>query len=149
MGFFTWKVGTKPDADSLAVALLQVLALGMSLIGSFFFGRNAAREAAQDVLRPHARSSFRLVQNLARAFQRLGTSVGRQRAFLTDLADQDQRVYLVNVQQSMDLLEVQVLEQIGTATSALEGWRDILPDEVADLERRARELEGDDGEAES
>jgi hypothetical protein len=142
VGLLTWRVGTDPEADPLALALLQVVTLALSLVGSFFFGRNTAREAAQDVLRPHARNSFRLVQNLAKAFQRLGTSIGQQRTFLTQLADAEDRVLVVNVQQSMELLEVQVLEQIGTATNALEGWRDILPDEVEELERRAEQLDG-------
>ncbi len=142
VGYFTWKVGTDPDGDPLSLALLQIITLGLSLSGSYWFGTNSARSAAQDVLRPHARSSFRLVQNLAEALQRLGTSIARQQAFLGQLADEGS-LGIVNVDQSLDLLRVQVLEQIGTATNALEGWRDILPDEVAELERRARHLAGE------
>ncbi len=39
----------------------------------------------------------------------------------------------------LDLLFVQINEQIGTADDAMEDWRDIVPDEVAELERRGRE----------
>jgi hypothetical protein len=39
----------------------------------------------------------------------------------------------------LDLLFVQISEQIGTADDAMEDWRDIVPDEVAELERRGRE----------
>lgn len=130
-------MGRDPTADPLALALLQVLTLALSLVGSYSFGQQSSRQAAQDLLRPHARSSFRLVQNLAQSFQRLGTSIGRERDLLSGLSDEQERIPFISVYQSMELLRVQVLEQIGTATNALEGWRDILPDEVEELERRA------------
>jgi hypothetical protein len=50
-----------------------------------------------------------------------------------------QQIPLDQVIAALDLLFVQINEQIGTADDAMEDWRDIVPDEVAELERRATE----------
>ena len=45
---------------------------------------------------------------------------------------------------ALDVIEAIVLEQIPTGADALEDWRDIVPDDVADVERRLREQQVED-----
>jgi hypothetical protein len=39
----------------------------------------------------------------------------------------------------LDVLQVIVVEELATANDALEDWRDLIPEDVAELDRRLRE----------
>lgn len=135
------------DADDaklsdLELTLFQSIALGLGLLGSFWVGRTSASAAAEDVIRPHARSAFRRLLSLYRALARLLDSVDARRAFLRRVAEDDV-VSVDHVEQALDLLATQVTEQIGTANDAMEDWRDLVPDEVEEVEAKASELVGE------
>lgn len=104
--------------------LLQVFSLGIGLLGSFILGRESAREAAKDLVKPHARSAFRRLLSLYRSLSRLAVAI--QNARPVNNADPIHPSVL-------DRLESLVIEQIATADDALEDWRDIVPEDVEEL----------------
>lgn len=128
-------------ADSLlAAAILQAVTLVFSVYGSYMLGQVSARQAAQELVRPHARSAFRRMLNLYRALGRLQETVGQQLTRLSSLEGMDDKtVGFEHVRASLILIEAVVVEQIATGEDAIEDWRDLVPDEVAKIERRAQE----------
>lgn len=130
------------ELSDLELTLYQSIALLLGLLGSFWVGRSSVRAAAEDVIRPHARSAFRRLLSLYRALARLQASVDTRRAFLWRLAE-NHSVSLDHVEAALDLLATQVGEQIGTANDAMEDWRDLVPDEVQEVEAKASLLTGE------
>ena len=106
------------------IALFQILTWGTGLLGSYIFAQYSARASAFDVVRPHARSAFRRVLTLYNSLYRLSEKV-------EDLKKEgpDHR---------LDLIQALVNEQISTGQDALEDWRDIVPEEVEEVERRGK-----------
>lgn len=117
--------------SSLENTLLWIISLALSLVGSYYIGRQSATEAAREIIKPHARSAFRRLISLYESLSRVGAEIEAS-----------------NGAQSKELtiakLEAIVVEQLATADDALEDWRDIVPDEVSELRSRlttARDLE--------
>ena len=102
--------------------LFQVVILAAGLAASYMVGKNAAKEAARGIIRPHARSAFRRVYNLYASLFRLSTRI-------EVLNDQ-------NPDQRLELIRALVDEQFATGRDALEDWRDIIPEDVDEMERR-------------
>jgi hypothetical protein len=134
-------VASERELTGLELTLFQVISLGLGLWGSYVFGRQSALDAASELMKPYARSAFRRVLSLYTALGRFCGSIEERRALLKQLASMHsgQQIPLDQVIAALDLLFVQINEQIGTADDAMEDWRDIVPDEVAELERRATE----------
>ena len=109
--------------SSVESAMFQILIAGAGLFGSYTFGKNAAKDGALDVVRPHARAAFRRVTALYSSLYRLSATI-------EDLKQEgpDHR---------LDLIQALVNEQIRTGQDAIEDWRDIVPDEVEEIERRS------------
>jgi signal transduction histidine kinase len=90
-------------------------------------------------MRASARSAFRRVTRLYEAFGRLVDSIEDRRQLLQEQLVSSNPNDLHSVEAALDLLRVQVTEQLGTANDAMDDWRDLVPDQVEELERRARE----------
>ena len=112
------------NLTGLENVLLQIFSLGIGLIGSYVLGRESAKEAAKDLVKPHARSAFRRLLSLYRSLSRLALAI--QSARTANNSDQISSAVL-------DKLEGIVIEQIATADDALEDWRDIVPEDVEEL----------------
>lgn len=110
------------ELSSVETALFQILTWGTGLMGSYMFAKESARDGARNVLRPHARAAFRRVLALY-------TSLYRLYEKLEELKEEgpDHRI---------ELLQALVSEHISTGQDAMEDWRDIVPEEVAEIERR-------------
>ena len=102
--------------------LLQIVILAAGLGASYMFGRNAAMEAAREVVRPHARSAFRRVLSLHRGIYDLSVRIDEMQE-----EGYDHR---------LDVIRAAVDAQIGTGRDALEDWRDIIPDDVDEMLQR-------------
>lgn len=50
----------------------QIFVFGVGLVGSFIFGRQSAREAAREIIKPHARSAFRRLLSISKSFSGIG-----------------------------------------------------------------------------
>ena len=123
ISIFVAYIGTTRTLTGLENILLQIFALAASLIGSFIFGRQSAREAAREIIRPHARSAFRRVLFLYRSLARTSATIKLSQ---TPESDEDPQVTLAK-------LDTIVTEQLAAADDALEDWRDIVPDDVKEL----------------
>ena len=102
--------------------LFQVFILLTGLWGSYILGKNSALDAARELIRPHARSAFRRVLNLYDSLFRLSVRL--------------EKLKEGNPDQRLDLVQALVDEQYTTGRDALEDWRDIIPQDVAEIERR-------------
>jgi len=116
------------ELSSLEGALFQVLGLGAGLLGSYVLGRRSASVAAREMVKPHARSAFRRVLSLYSGLSRLAQIIERVRA------EPDQQPALA----ALDTLEAVIIEQIATADDALDDWRDLVPEDVEEVERKLR-----------
>ena len=104
-------------------ALFQILISATGLLGSYLFGKSSARAGALDVVRPHARAAFRRVTTLYNGLYRLSIRIEE----LKERGPDDR----------LDLVQALVDEQIATGQDAIEDWRDIVPAEVEEIERRS------------
>ena len=96
--------------------LFQVLISGTGLLGSYVFGKNSA------VAKPHARAAFRRVLGLYISLYRLSDKIEELKEEGPD--------------HRLDLIQALVHEHIATGQDAIEDWRDIVPEEVEEIERR-------------
>ena len=111
--------------------LWQVFVLTAGLAGSFIFGRQSAPEAAKEIIKPHARKSFRRLVSLYRSLSRAANAI---KSAQDDESPENQRVTLAQ-------LDAIVTEQLATADDALEDWNDIVPEDVEELKQK---LQSDD-----
>ena len=107
--------------SSVEDALFQLLISGTGLLGSYIFGRNSARAGAFEVIRPHARAAFRRVTALYNSLYRLSGKIEELKQEGSD--------------HRLDLIQALVNEHIATGRDAMEDWRDIVPEEVKEIER--------------
>ena len=127
---FAYMTTTRQLTD-LESVLLQFFFAAIGYLGTFLAGRESARNAAKDVLKPYARSAFRRLTSLYRSYQQMASIIE---------ASRDSRT-IAEHQLAMARLEGIVLGQIGTADAAMEDWRDIVPEDVEELYRSARRRE--------
>ncbi|WP_406625927.1 hypothetical protein [Acidovorax sp. SDU_ACID1] len=114
-------ISTFRQLTSLENTLLQIFSLALGLTGSFIIGREGAKKAAEDMIKPHARSAFRRVLSLYNSLSRLATAIENQK---------EQMPSNKAALHSLQMLQGIVIEQLSTADDALEDWKDILPEEL-------------------
>lgn len=140
-------VGTLDDPSPVFAGVLQAITMALGLWGSFLFGKDSSRRAAEEIVRPHARSAFRRVRNLYLALGRQRQAIAAEQSRLDELSvdgDGSAFVALEHVRMSLQALDYIVTEQISTADDALEDWRDLVPDEVKAIEDEAKRREADE-----
>ncbi len=124
-GFFAC-VATSRTLTHLESVILQTLSLLTGLGGSFIFGRQSAREAAREIIKPHARSAFRRLLSLYQSLSRVATTIESSQNFESPVENQV----------TLAKLEAIVVEQLASADDAIEDWKDIVPEDVEDLDQR-------------
>ena len=131
MSIFLAHTATQRTLTGLESTLWQIFVFAGGLAGSFIFGRQSAREAAREVLKPHARGAARYLISLYK-------SILRARSAATIETSQDlessARYHVIRA-----YLIATFTEQLATADDALENWRDILDEELEDLIEKLRE----------
>ena len=100
--------------------LVLVVGLGGGLFGSYKFGQSSAAGTARETIRPHARSALRSVIVLYRGVQRLYEAI----ELLKSEEPSAQR---------LELLQYIVYDQLSAAGSAIADWRDVIPEDFADV----------------
>ena len=121
-GYFVHVANMRTVTD-LEGVLLQIIALATGLVGSFFFGRRSAHEAAKEIIKPYARSAFRRLLSLYRSLSRVASILASSQDFESRESYQVMHAKLEGI----------VVEQLTTAGDALEDWRDIVPEDVEEL----------------
>jgi hypothetical protein len=127
---------TSTQHTSRENGLVQFIFLAVGVGGSFVFGRQSAKAAATDVLRPAARAAVRRLANLASGMQAIGSALIVQREYMEEQANDEGLVAVAHVAQAQDMLTIQINAQIRTATDAIEDWREFVPEAVAAVEHQ-------------
>jgi len=127
-------IAAKRPLTNLEAVLLQAFALGAGLLGSFIFGRQSAQKAAREVVKPHARSAFRRLWSLYQSLSRLAQAIEESKNANSSSGDSIKTSY-----EYLPILQAIVTEQLSTADDALEDWRDLIPEDVEELEQRIKE----------
>jgi hypothetical protein len=117
-------VAADRELSSLETTLLQVLILAAGLSGSYLFGQQSAKSAARELMKPAARSAFRRVLGLYASLGRLAETLNR---FSETAGSTDRHI---------EVVRALVTEQQASVSDAMEDWRDLVPEDVADVERR-------------
>lgn len=130
-------VALQDPPNSLAAALIQAVAIVLTIYASIAIGRSRGELARQREVDTHATSAWRRMRNLYGALGRQRDAINVQADRLAALID-DNRVDFEQVRTSLMALEYIVTEQIATADDALEDWRALIPAEVERLEKEAR-----------
>ena len=94
--------------------------------GSFIFGQQSVRKAAKDIIKPHARSAFRRLLSLYHSLSRVAATIESSQ---TSSLPVENQVTLAK-------LEAIVVEQLASADDAIEEWKDIVPEDVEELDQR-------------
>ena len=126
ISIFLAYTATQRTLTGLESTLWQIFAFAGGLAGSFIFGRQSAREAAREIIKPHARSAFRRLRALYDNLSRAANVIE-----LGQVSDSQE-----NYQVTLARLEEIVAAQLITADDALEDWNDIVPEEVEELKHK-------------
>lgn len=111
----------------------QIITMSIGLLGSFLLGGVTAREAAEDIVRPHAKSAFRRVMALYASLASLHNTMDKVKPTL-DATPQA----IAAIERFQDL----VIEQINTSGNTIEDWGDLVPEEVAKVKEQSAALQG-------
>lgn len=117
---FSIFIANQRSLTSLENTLLQAFSLAFGLIGSFYFGKQSTKDAAKEIIKPHARSAFRRLISLYESLSRVGIEIEKSKE------SQSETITIAK-------MEAIIVEQLATADDALEDWRDIVPEEVEEL----------------
>jgi hypothetical protein len=132
--FIFLNIASRRDLNGLENTLFQVLSLGLGLLGSFIFGRESAKDAALEIIKPHAKSAFRRLISLNQSLYRVASVIASARQ-----GNEDE----MGKAAVLPVLEAVVTEQLVAVNHALEDWRDVVPEEYDEVNKRlaARTLE--------
>jgi hypothetical protein len=92
--------------STLELMLWQVVSLALGIYGSYRFGQSSARDAARDVVKPHARAAVRRIVSLRDSLYRLS-----RRVQTYQLQDEDPR---------FSVIQAVIQEQIPAGRAAVE-----------------------------
>lgn len=120
IAIFNIVVSSKRGLTPLEDSLMWLFGLATALIGSYLFARRYADK-------PHARSAFRRILRLYDSLSRLGKAISKA-----------QKTNPNENNGILQVLQAIVTEQIATADDALEDWRDIIPKDVEEIERKLK-----------
>ena len=124
------RVSSNRPLTPLESILLQIVILGTGVSGSYLFSQRSAKAAAEQVVRPYARSAFRRVKSLYSGL-----------FYLKALMDRHHESDTESASQIVQVIEAVVDQQVNTVADAMADWRDLVPEDVADLERQLGEHE--------
>lgn len=111
----------------------QIITMSIGIAGSYLLGGVTAREAAEDIVRPHAKSAFRRVMALYASLARLHETMDKVKPTLVATPQA-----IAAIERFQDL----VIEQINTSGNTIEDWGDLVPDEVAKVKEQSAALQG-------
>lgn len=119
------------DFSTLELILFQIFSLILSIAGSFLFGKQSAKKNAEEMIKPHARSAFRRVLGLHQSFYRMLEATDEMNFYKEDVEK--------NKDMQIAVIKSILIEQTTIVTDAIEDWRDLIPEDLEELERKARE----------
>ena len=124
------KLSSTRTLSQLEAILFQLIILATSVVVSYLLSLKSARVTAHDMVKAHVRPAFRRVVSLYSSLSRLAIRIEELR---NDPS--------LDTKHALDVIDAVVREQIPTGADTLGDWRDILPEDVKDLEEKAYEEE--------
>jgi hypothetical protein len=131
------------DSTGLENGLLQFIFFAVSTAVAVFLGYISAKEQAKEIVRPHGRKAVRRIVTLGTQIRSFGSVIEVERERLAHRAKADGELDQFEVEKTLEVLASQLDGQLQTIEDSIEDWRDVVPEEVAALEQRAREAESD------
>ena len=123
------------DLTSLESVLLQFIALAIGCGVSYWVGKTSVKEAAEEIIKPHAKSAFRRLIFLYLTLRKAANIIKSSNS------SESQEEY----EMLLARLEEIIAAQLITADHALEDWNDIVPEEVEELKQNYNLIhEGDE-----
>lgn len=138
VGYFQVNVATDTPPNRLAAALLGAIALFLGIFASFVFTQAASRDAERKKVQVPARASFRRIIAVYGALRAIAERLAERSGALAAQVDADGKVPMVEVRAAMEVIEAHITGQLSTAGVAIEDWRDLIPEDVAEIENQAR-----------
>jgi len=142
-------VATLKHPNTFAAAILQATTIVFSTVGAFVFAQASVRSAAEDLIRRQARSPFRRVRSI---YQELGSllkvlDLQSEKLLALRTGEGSGTLDYEYVDMTIQMLRQLITTQVGTADDALADWRDLVPEEVREIEDEGRRLRGGEGAA--
>ena len=128
IAFYSIIVSTGRSLTALENSFLWLFGLVASITASFLITKQSTQKAALEIIKPHAKSAFRRLLSLYRSLSRVSNFIQETRE--NNVIDDNNLVLII---------EAKITELIDTAGDALEDWRDIIPEQIEEVERRIRE----------
>lgn len=122
------------ELSPVETTLFHILTWGIGLCASYFFAISATQSSARAKYALHARASFRRVIGLYSRLFKLSERIEEMKVQGSERPDS-----------RLDLLQALVSEQIATVQASVEDWRDIVPDEVEQVEKQIRRAQNASG----
>lgn len=119
-------VSSKRELSELEAIFFQLMIVTTGSGISYLLSKKSATATARNMVKDHVRPAFRRVVNLYGSLSRLTIRIEELRCNPS-----------LNANHALDIIDAIVNEQIPTGADALDDWRDILPEEVKDIERQA------------
>ena len=132
--FFVYEASER-DLTGLETALFQVFALATGLTASFLFGRQSARSTAREMIKDRARPAFRRLISLYNGISRMAAIIEQARNLRSG----------PELREALAELGGLVISHLATADDALADWRDIVPEELTDLQNLLSASSDDEG----
>lgn len=129
---------SREDVTNLDNGLLEFIFFFAGVVLSYVFGRQSIAAEAAASVRRDGRKAVRRIVNLARGLQDVATTLSETALHLEGEETADGKIVAADVQYTLKMLRSHVDVQLRTVADAIEDWRDIVPEEVEELERRAR-----------
>ena len=119
------------NLTSVENVLFQFIFLVIGCSVSYLVGQKSVKKAAEEIVKPHARSAARYLISLNKSISRARTlaSIGLPQRFE---AEEDYHVIRGAIIATLG-------EQLVATDDALENWRDILDEELEDLIQKLQE----------
>lgn len=122
------------NLSSLESVLLQFIALAIGCGVSYWVGKTSVKEAAEEIIKPHAKSAFRRLIFLYLTLRKAANIIK-----LSNSSESQEEYEMLFAR-----LEEIVAAQLITADHALEDWNDIVPEEVEELKQNYNLTHGGD-----
>jgi len=131
MAMFIYISSTR-ELSTIENTLFQVFIFGLGVQGSYIIGKLSENKTAFEIIKPHAKSSFRRIHALFLSLSRLLYAIEDSRK-----ENSSDKTAVI------DKLEAIIIEKVATADDALEDWRDIVQDEVEEVLNRFKQRKND------
>jgi hypothetical protein len=123
--------------------LLQFIFFAAGAVVAVDVGRQSIKAGARDLLRAHGKKAVRRIVTLAGGLQDLASVIQKERSRIDDRSPGDETVSASEIEGTLDTLEMQTRGQLRMVADAIEDWRDVVPEDVEELEKRS--IAGRDG----